>query len=193
MTYSPARGTMAGMTVMPRELAEWSVDDLGALPDDGLQYELLDGVLLVSPGPVPRHQRAVGRLYSLLVAACPLELEVFLTPPLDWQPDQKTSLQPDLLVVGKDQIGEQNITANLVLAVEVLSPSTRRKDQILKRSKYQHVGVPSFWIVDPSEPSITCFDLTGGHYAPVAHAEAGESITVTLPYPVTVSPSALAD
>ena len=57
---------MTTMTVMPRESRDWTVDDLDLLPDDGLQYELLDGLLLVPPAPIPVHQRAIGRLLVLL-------------------------------------------------------------------------------------------------------------------------------
>ena len=57
---------MTAMTVMPRDAVEWTVDDLDQLPDDGLRYELLDGMLLVSPAPTRRHQRAVLELGAQL-------------------------------------------------------------------------------------------------------------------------------
>ena len=117
---------MTSMAVMPRA-TEWTVDDLEHLPDDGLQYELLDGILLVTPAPVPAHQAVAGELYVRLRAACPPHLKVFFAP-LDWQPDRRTSLQPDLLVIPRDDIGLKNLTRPLALAVEVLSPSTWRKD-----------------------------------------------------------------
>jgi hypothetical protein len=52
--------------------------------------------------------------------------------PLDWQPDKRTSLEPDLLVVAQDRIGEKNITENPAIVVEVLSPSTSRYDRVLQ-------------------------------------------------------------
>ena len=58
MTTHAPEGTMTAMPVMPHEVRDWTVDDLDLLPDDGLQYELLDGMLLVSPAPTRRHQRA---------------------------------------------------------------------------------------------------------------------------------------
>lgn len=58
---------MSVMAVMPRESRDWTVEDLDQLPDDGLQYELLDGVLLVSPAPVKVHQRAITRMWRLLL------------------------------------------------------------------------------------------------------------------------------
>lgn len=179
---------MGVMTVMPRAGQVWTVDDLDRMPDDGLQYELLDGLLLVTPAPVLLHQRAIGNLYLLLRGACPPGMEVFMAP-VDWRPDLRTSLQPDLLVVRQEDVGVANVTAPLVLAVEVLSPSTRRKDQVLKRSKYEDAGVLSYWIVDPKEPSLLALDLVEGRYVTGASA-AGEAVAhCRLPFPVDGVPS----
>ena len=144
---------MSTMTLMPRDHA-WTVDDLAALPDDGLRYELVDGTLLVSAAPSKLHQRALGNLYVLLRAACPDDLEVFLAP-TDYQPTRTRSLQPDLLVVARSDPGTAAVTTPLALAVEVLSPSSRSIDRLLKRDLYEQAGVEQYWVVDPDEPSIT--------------------------------------
>jgi Uma2 family endonuclease len=116
-----------------RTTDDWTVDDLDRLPDDGLRYELVDGVLLVSPAPRPRHQRAVlGLARRVLADACPPELEVFVAP-LDFRPARQRSLQPDVLVVRREDVGEDNVSRPLLLAVEVLSPGTRLRDETLKR------------------------------------------------------------
>jgi hypothetical protein len=106
-------------------------------------------------------------------------------------PDARTSLQPDVLVVAKDRIGPKNITEPLALAVEVLSPSTRRKDMVLKRSKYEDAGVASYWIVDPGVPSFVAYDLIADSYVEMAGAGGSETADVTLPFPVSVVPSTL--
>ncbi|WP_210418200.1 Uma2 family endonuclease [Ruania zhangjianzhongii] len=178
------------MTVMPRTGGEWTVDDLDRLPDDGLQYELLDGLLLVTPAPVPVHQRVIGNLYLLLRAACPPGYEVFLAP-LDWRPDLRTSLQPDLLVVRNEDVGPANVTAPLVLAVEVLSPSTRRKDLVLKRSKYEECGVSHYWIIDPVEPSLLALDLDDDRYVTSIEVRGTDRADLDRPFPITVVPGDL--
>ncbi len=178
--------------VMPRERHDWTVEDLDRLPDDGLQYELLDGLLLVTPAPVPRHQRALLRLAIVLTKVCPDDCEVFVAP-LDWQPDRRTSLQPDVLVVRRDQVGPKSITANLMLAVEVLSPSTRRKDIVLKHSKYEDVGVASYWVVDPAGPSIEAYDLVDGAYVEVARTAGDQVLDLHNPFPVSISPVSLVE
>ena len=169
----------------------WTVDLLDRLPDDHLRYELLDGVLLVSPAPIPLHQRVIRRLTRILEDACPGDHEVFFAP-LDWQPDDRTSLQPDILVVAEDRIGAKNIQQNPTIVVEVLSHSSRRYDRLLKSSRYAEAGVPRYWIVDPDKPSLEVYDLddTGG-YTLTGTAEGDGTLTVTGPLRVTLTPSAL--
>lgn len=158
---------MTTMTVMPRETAEWTVDDLERLPDDGLQYELLDGILLVSPAPVVRHQVVAANLFTVVRASCPDDM-LALFAPLDGQPDRRTSLQPDLLVARRVDIEERSLTKPLVLAIEILSPSSALKEAVLKRSKHQDAGVAHHWIVDPVEPTILALDLIDGCTGPPA-------------------------
>lgn len=187
---SPERGTMTTMTVMPHAVEGWTVADLETLPADGLRYELVDGILLVSPAPRPVHQEAIGELFLLLRAGVPTAMKVYLAP-LDWQPNNVTSLQPDLLVVRRADVRERNVVAPLVLAVEVLSRSTRRYDEVLKASVYAEHGVASYWIVDPDEPSIVAYDLVDGAYVEVGRAAGDESVTLTQPFEVTVTPKSL--
>lgn len=182
---------MYAMTVMPRQLDDWTVVDLDDLPDDGLQYEILDGLLLVTPPPIPDHQRFSRGVFKLLDAACPDErLEVFFAP-IGWQPDNRTSLEPDVLVVERARVGPKAINEVLLLAVEVLSPSTRRKDQVLKFSKYEDSGVAAYWIVDPLGPAVTAYELRDGRYVEVGAAVGDETLPLQQPFPVTVVPSAL--
>lgn len=179
------------MPVMPRESKDWTNDDLDRLPgDDGLQYELLDGVLIVSPGPVMRHQRVAGRMYLLMAPSCPPELEVLFAP-FDYRPDHRTSLQPDVFVFYRKDAQERYLEAPLVVAVEVLSPSTRSKDLVWKREKYERSGVVHYWIVDPAEPSILALELRAGTYEEAGRASGEQTLRLERPYPVTVTPADL--
>ena len=178
---------MTAMTVMPR--TDWTVDDLDRLPDDGLRYELLDGTLLVSPAPSRLHQRAVLEVGHLLRGVCSEGLEVAVAP-LDWQPDHRTSLQPDLLVLANRDLASPAAEATM-LAVEVLSPSSRRKDAVYKFSKYQDEGVPSYWIIDPDAPSITAYELVDGRYVVVGEVTGAATLTLERPFPVRITPADL--
>jgi len=181
----------SGLPVAPPAGGEWTVDLLDQIPDDNLKYEILDGILLVSPAPVPRHQRAILRLAMILNDRCPSDHEVFVAP-LDWRPDRRTSLEPDLLVVAKDRIGEKNIIQNPAIVVEVLSPSSRRYDRLLKFGRYAEAGIGQYWIVDPDRPSIEVYDLDNtGAYRLSGSADRDAILTVAGPMAVTVTPSRL--
>jgi Uma2 family endonuclease len=182
---------MSDVTVMPRG-DQWTVADLASLPDDGLQYELADGVLLVTPAPRPRHQVVVGELHLALRAACPPDLQVLLAP-VDFQPTDRRSLQPDLLVVRRTDVAETNIVRPLLLAVEVLSPSTRAKDLLLKRGLYEDSGVGSYWVVDPDVPSVLALELRDGRYVEAGAASGSEQLALELPFPIRITPAALLD
>ena len=180
------------MTVMAEIPGDfnWTVEDLERLPDDGQRYELLDGVLLVSPAPVRRHQVTCFEVGKLLDAACPPELAVMVAP-LDWRPDPRTSFQPDVLVIRNQGMSAKNVTEPLVLAVEVLSPSTRGRDLVEKRAKYESAGVASYWVIDPDVPRLLALELADGRYRVAGEASGDEQVRLERPFPVTVIPSAL--
>ena len=179
------------MSVMPRD-HEWTVADLAQTPDDGLRYELVDGVLLVSPAPTNRHQIAVGELHLLLRAACPPDVRVMLAP-TDDQPTDRRSLQPDLLVARRADVGDDPIRSPLLLAVEVLSPSTRSVDLLLKHGVYAESGVAAYWVVDPAVPSVQAWRLEDGAYVEVGAAEGAQALELVEPFPVRVVPQDLLD
>jgi Uma2 family endonuclease len=182
---------MTAVTTLPfgRPLTRADLEDL---PDDGHRYELIDGVLLVSPGPQLPHQDMVGNLHLLLRAACPPHLKVVLAPFAVALADD-TEVQPDLLVAARTQFTRKELPGPPLLAVEVLSPSTRRIDLLLKRDRLQAAGVPSYWLVDPEEPSVTVLELRGGTYVEVARSVGSEPVTVTAPYPMVLVAQALLD
>jgi Uma2 family endonuclease len=166
-------------------------DDLEHLPDDdGHRYELVDGTLIVTPSPSWLHQRAAMRLLVLLNEHCPSELEVFPAA-LDVVFSPDTVLEPDVLVVRRSDLGRRVVEGVPVLAVEVLSPSTRRIDLGTKRLVFEARGVPSYWVVDPDEPSLTVFELEGSSYVEVTRVTGDEAWSAARPYPVTVVPAAL--
>ena len=179
------------MTVLPRD-HEWTVADLADTPDDGLRYELVDGVLLVSAAPSQLHQIVLAELFVLLRAACPPEARVMFAP-TDYQPTQRRSLQPDLLVVRRSDLGKSAINAPLLLAVEVLSPSTRSVDLLLKRGVYAESGVAAYWVVDPLVPSIQAWRLVDGEYVDAGSAAGDELLALAAPFPISMRPAQLLD
>ena len=180
---------MGTVTALPRG---WPLTrtDLEQMPDDGHRYELIDGTLIVTPAPAIRHQLVVGQLHLVLTAACPEGLQVLLAP-VDVALDEHTVLQPDLLVARKSDLTARDLPTAPLLAIEVLSPSTRRVDLTLKRSRFEAAGCPSYWAVDPEEPSVTVWQLQGQAYVEVAHVAGRQRLDLEAPYPVTIVPAAL--
>ena len=174
------------------EPGTFTLADLEALPDDGMRYELVDGVLLVTPAPLPVHQTAVVELTFVLRKYCPEQLKVFVAP-LDFQPTPSRSLQPDVLVCRRADVGPRAIEKPLLLAVEVLSPATRSKDLVLKRRLYEEAGVASYWIVDPAKEQLTVLELVDGTYLERAVVTGKEAFDAELPFPVQIVPAVLAD
>lgn len=165
-------------------------DDLAAMPDDGHRYELIDGVLIVSPSPTIHHQRCIKALILLLDGAETPEYEVVVSP-FDVRFARSTVLIPDLLVARKADLAPARLETAPVLVVEVRSPSTRRIDLGTKRLVYEEYGVPAYWLVDPEEPSLSVLHLENGTYVQVARVVGDEAYEATVPFPVTVVPARL--
>lgn len=132
---------------MAMSLADyWTVERVHALPDDFNRYECIDGVLLVTPSPRRPHQSVLGELNERVrayVKAQRLGYTVFAPADVIFSPARL--VQPDLLVERRTSTDR---VPDLLLLVEVLSPSTERTDRGLKRRTYQQERVPDYWVVD---------------------------------------------
>lgn len=139
---------------MPLANTEWTVDMLDELPDDGNRYELLDGALIVTPAPTDVHQLIVGELLArLLVYLRPGQLGRPLMSPADVRraDRRRNRVQPDVFVVQLLRDGQRPPypydIADLLLAVEVVSPSSIVTDYQRKRDLYVNAGV-EYWVID---------------------------------------------
>ena len=180
---------MGTVTTLPRGRA-YTRQDLATMPDDGHRYELVDGTLIVTPAPSRRHQYVAANLYNALIKACPSDL-LALFAPVDVAIADDTVLQPDLLVVRRDEYSDDTQPLRPLLAVEILSPSTRHIELSLKRARYEAAGCPSYWVTDPDEPSITVCELERGAYVERVHLVGDQECTLTAPYAVSLNPARL--
>lgn len=192
---------MGAMTLVPPRLEHgdvivregpFTVAERDAIPDNGYRHELLDGVLLMTPAPRLRHQSVVGSLLVALRGATPRDLQVF-TAPFDVHLGIHTALQPDLVVARRSDLQEDGIHGAPVLAIEVLSPSTRAYDLGPKMEILAAAGCPSYWTIDPKEPELTVWSLRDGRYAETARVAAQETWTASEPFAVTITPVDLLD
>ncbi len=181
---------LRGMAMAPMRGRPLTYDDLQELPDDGHRYELVDGQLLVSPSPIPRHQICVSRLWALLDAVVPDGL-VALPAPVDWVVSPLTVFIPDVVVTTVDDVTGKRLTRPPFLVAEVFSPSTRLTDLGTKRLAYARAGVEHYWLVDPEVPALTMLRLNGDDYTEVARVTGGSACAVTEPFTLTVTPDQL--
>jgi len=170
------------------EPGHFTLADLETLPDDGNRYEVVDGMLLVTPAPLPLHQTAVLELAVALRENCPEDLKVFVAP-VDFRPTPTRSVQPDVLVCRRKDVGQKTIEKPLLLAVEILSQSTSLADRVLKRRLYEQAGVTSYWIFDPAEEELTVLELEGDAYVERAVVTGKDAFEAELPFPVRIVPA----
>jgi len=169
------------------------IDNLGTLRKpappsrDGRRYEVVDGRLLVTGVQGPLHHAAVVALMVKLKQACPPD-HLVAVGSLDFRPTRRLSLRPDLLVCRSADAGPQYVEHPLLLAVEVLSPSTRTTDVVLKRALYEQSGVQSYWLLDPHNQELTVLAQTPTGYTCQAVVQGEETFTTTRPFPLTLTP-----
>lgn len=132
---------------------EWTAEMVLALPEDGRRHELLDGELVVTPAPRWAHQTVAQALFKRLdsyVEAHGLGDTYVTLADIVFSP--RRLVQPDVFVVPRDVDGKRfdswDKMKELLLVIEVLSPSTARYDRVQKRAIYLEEGVPEYWIVD---------------------------------------------
>ena len=137
---------------MPTLKREWTATDRDDLPDDGNRYEVIDGELFVTPAPAWRHQEAVVQLYRLLADYLGAErVGHVVVAPADVVFSPIRAVQPDLFVVplarGRRPERFEDV-GRLLLAAEIISPSSARADRVKKRVLYRDEGVAEYWMVD---------------------------------------------
>ena len=149
---------------------EYTLEDYYALPDER-RVELIDGVFYDMSAPAVIHQKILGELYILFRKCTDAHegtCDLYLSPcDVRLDMDNKTMVQPDLLVICKSyDLDAKRFEGAPDLVLEILSPSTRSKDMLLKLYKYQNAGVKEYWIVDPENEKVLVYDFREGNYYP---------------------------
>jgi Uma2 family endonuclease len=144
---------------------DWTTDDLDRLPEDGKRRELIDGVLIVAASPTTKHQGIAGRLMVALDAICPSHL--YVTQGVEIRINERRSLTPDVLVVRADAARDNPShypPGQVVLAVEIVSPSSQEMDRVRKPALYARAAIPCYWRIETT-PEIV---VHAGELAPNA-------------------------
>jgi Uma2 family endonuclease len=154
----------------------WTFEEFVHLEGEhGERFELVDGVLLVSPPPPVFHQAVARRIFRQLDAQCPGDLEVVYEVAVRLGRDGRV---PDLSVVRRSAPTGRGVAgyepADVVLAVEVVSPSSRTNDRLLKPAHYAAAGIPAYWRVE-TDPAVelVAFALQADAYVERVRAAMG--------------------
>ncbi len=149
------------------EKKKCTYEDYLKTPEDK-RHELINGELLMTPSPVPKHQRVSRKIEFILekfVSGNKLG-EVFYAP-CDVYLDDENVVQPDILFISKDRlyiIGEKNIQGAPDLVVEIISENSVYRDMVQKKRLYAKLGVKEYWIVIPEEEEIEVYTLEDNKY-----------------------------
>lgn len=166
--------------------APWTIDDLKDLPDDAVdRYEIYDGSLIVTPHAGMSHGGVTNRLHRVMTRQAPDD--VLVSQAVGVSRKRTSYFVPDLFVVPESAYGEGDAfqPSDVVLVVEVLSPSNARYDLVVKRDEYAIAGIPLYWIIDPKKKILTVLELTAdGIYREADVVEPGQVWRTDRPFPL---------
>jgi Uma2 family endonuclease len=146
----------------------WTYEHYAALPDDGKRYEIINGVLYMTPSPGRSHQEVALEFAAYLRAHVKsAHLGRVYIAPFDVELTPKVVVQPDVMVIlneNSDKVTSSRIVGAPDLVIEIASPSTSTYDRHKKNDAYAHAGVPEYWIVDPVAHTVEVLMLEGEEY-----------------------------
>lgn len=160
-------------------------EDYILFPEDGRRHEIIDGEHYVTAAPFLRHQSVSWRLggyFFQFLQEHPLG--AFFQAPVDVLLSPHDIVQPDLLFVSAERahiLKKRYVRGAPDLVVEILSESTRRRDQGLKLRRYERFGVREYWLVDPDRGTVTVYRLRVGGFVRAADLSTTAGDVLTTP------------
>ncbi|WP_051723409.1 Uma2 family endonuclease [Streptomyces albus] len=177
----------------------WTVDKVLALPEHPARarYEVVDGVLMVSPAPGWAHQIASTCLVHRIEDAIAAAGAPFLVAAASNVVGESRLFIPDIVVVDRSAVRRDTVAVPLeavLLLAEIVSPHNRAADRILKPALYAQAKVPAYWRIElEPEPTVLVHELSGDTYREVQRVTAKQSVEVGGAFPVDLDVTALLD
>ncbi|MCZ6802229.1 MAG: Uma2 family endonuclease [Nitrospirae bacterium] len=172
------------MTQLPSS-TKFTYEDYLLFPADGKRHELIDGEHFVTPAPITKHQRISGNLFlSLGTYIQKTTWGQLFTAPTDVVLSDLDVVQPDLVFLSAARasfVTEKNIQGSPDLVVEILSESSRKTDEIIKRKLYERHQIQEYWIIDPELETVKVYQLFAQGYSRTAELSIENSETLTSP------------
>ncbi len=185
MTAEPAGHVMWTPDPIKQRLATYTVEDVLLLPDDAPRVELRDGVMIVVPSPTYDHQDIGSLLWYWLRQHAPREYRASQATGVAVSLDN--TFEPDVLLVDADVSGSKHysVAEHVTLAVEIVSPGTRRRDRLEKPAEYAAAGIPHYWRIEQNPVHVFAYDLVDGSYELVA--DSAEELVLTAPFEIRLA------
>jgi Uma2 family endonuclease len=176
-----ARGPW-GPDPLRQRLANYTIEDVLALPDDAPRVELRDGVIIVVPSPTFGHQTIASLLWMWLRQHAPLDLAPVTA--VGVAISHRNTLEPDVLLLRQPVVSGSHYfdPEQVALVVEVVSPGTRRRDRLEKPADYAAAGIPHYWRVEQDPLHVYAYDLVGDAYE--LAADATEELVLAKPFEI---------
>ncbi len=170
-----------------QKLGTFTIEDVLGAPDDAPRMELRDGVMITVPTPTAGHQQIMGWLWQALRSAAPPGYTVLMAVGL--MIDGSNTFEPDVLVLNGPVEPSLHFfpATQCVLAVEIVSPSTKRRDRIEKPAQYAAARVPHYWRVEQNPTTIYTTELFDDHYELILQAAAPDDVLrLNEPFPLRI-------
>ncbi|GAA2641165.1 Uma2 family endonuclease [Paractinoplanes durhamensis] len=171
MTAEPAGHVMWSPNPLRQRAANHFLEDVLNLPHDAPRVELRDGVMIVVPSPTVAHQNIGNLLWLWFRQHAPQEF--LAVTAVGVALGLKDSVEPDVLLLDAkvEQTNHYVMPSSVAIAVEVVSPGTKRRDRLEKPVEYAAAGVPHFWRIEQNPVHVYAYDLVDGHYELAADSE----------------------
>jgi Uma2 family endonuclease len=182
MTAEPVGDLAWSPDPMKQKLAGYTIEDLPDLADDAPRVELTDGVLTVVPSPSAGHQKINVRLVSWLERHLPTGFDSLMA--VGVLIDVDTTREPDALIVHSPADLDHHFSKaeQVLVAVEIVSPGTRRRDRFEKPALYASAGIPHYWRIEQNPVHVFAYDLVGDSYELVA--DSAEELVLNEPFEI---------
>lgn len=162
---------------------QFTYEDYLELPDDGNRYELIDGELYMSTTPTPNHQFIADNfLVALSNYLKKNPIGKVVSAPLEVFFSETNLAQPDVMFISKARLNiikPAQVKGAPDLVIEVLSPSTEKRDRTVKLKMYARFGVLEYWLPKEKTATVEIFRLLDGELVPVVRL--GKSDVLTSP------------
>jgi Uma2 family endonuclease len=182
MTAEPTGHVAWSPDPVKQRNAGYTFEDVLRLPDDAPRVELWDGVLTVTPSPAAGHQKINWRLAAWLEDHLPSGYEPQMA--VGVVVDVRRTLEPDALILHSPVDPDHHYfeAEQVVVAIEIVSPGTRKRDRLQKPGLYAAAGIPHYWRIEQNPAHAFAYDLVNGRYH--LTADSADELVLSAPFDI---------